>query len=65
MAAWIGANGGTVLAALVLVGAVCLIVRGLLKDKKRGKSSCGCNCAHCPASGACHRINASKTGETR
>jgi hypothetical protein len=26
----------------------------MVKDKKRGKSSCGCNCGCCPNSAACH-----------
>jgi hypothetical protein len=26
----------------------------LIKDKKAGKSSCGCNCSHCAMAGKCH-----------
>ena len=25
----------------------------LIKDKKKGRSSCGCNCGSCPMSGSC------------
>ena len=38
---------GTVIVALVLLAAVGLIVYSMVKDKKKGKSSCGGNCAHC------------------
>ena len=27
---------------------------GFIKDKKAGKSSCGCNCANCAMAGKCH-----------
>ena len=31
----------------VLTAAVGLIVRSMVKDKKAGKSSCGCDCGNC------------------
>ena len=48
------ANMGTILICLVLVAVVALIVRSLVRQKRQGKSSCGCNCAHCAMHGACH-----------
>ena len=39
-------------AALILI--VASIIVGLVKNKKKGKSSCGCNCAHCAMAGSCH-----------
>ena len=51
---------GTVLVGLVLMAAVAAIIRGLLKDKRNGKSSCGGNCAHCGA--ACCRKTEGKAG---
>lgn len=45
-------TGKTYLAvAAAIVG---LIVWSMVKDKKKGKSSCGGNCAHCGA-GCCHK----------
>ncbi len=35
----------------VLVIAVITIVKKMIKDKKAGKSSCGCDCSSC--GGAC------------
>lgn len=55
MFAWIAENIGTILVSAVLVAIVALIVRSLVKNKKKGKSSCGCNCAHCAMAGTCHK----------
>lgn len=55
MLAWITENIGTILISAVLLLVVVLIIRKLVKDKKKGKSSCGCNCAHCTMSGSCHQ----------
>ncbi|MDE6035627.1 MAG: FeoB-associated Cys-rich membrane protein [Ruminococcus sp.] len=46
---------GTVLTGLVLLGVVALIIGGMVKNKKSGKSSCGCGCEHCANSSVCHR----------
>ena len=58
MGAWLASNYGTILVALGLAAAVLAIVRGLIRDKKKGKSSCGCNCAHCAMAGTCHQKKA-------
>lgn len=47
MLAWLWANLSTILVSIVLIVIVCLIIRGMVKDKKNGKSSCGGNCSHC------------------
>lgn len=54
MLAWISANIGTIIICAVLLIIVAAIIIGLVKDKKKGKSSCGCNCAHCAMAGSCH-----------
>ena len=38
---------GTVLVLAVLLVVVGLIVRGMVRDRKQGKSSCGGDCASC------------------
>lgn len=39
---------GTVITAAVLAGIVSLIIKGMIRDKKNGKSlQCGCDCKHC------------------
>ena len=51
---WLAANGVTVLICLGLCALVGLIVFSLIRDRRRGKSSCGCNCSHCAMKGKCH-----------
>ena len=44
---------GTVIVAAVLAAVVGLIIHGMVKDKKSGKSlQCGGDCSHC--GGHCH-----------
>ena len=42
---WFAENLGTIIITLVLAGVV---------QRKKGKSSCGCNCANCAMHGKCH-----------
>ena len=51
---WLAGNLAAILICAALLAAVAAIVAGLIRDRKRGKSSCGCGCAGCPMSGACH-----------
>lgn len=50
---WILANIWTIVVSLILIAIVTLIIIKLIKDKKKGRSSCGCNCGSCPMSGSC------------
>lgn len=52
---WIAQNLGTLLISAVLIAIVTSIIIYLIRQKKRGKSSCGCNCAHCALHGQCHK----------
>ncbi len=54
MLTWIKANLATVIISAVLLVIVAAIIVSIVKDKRRGKSSCGCKCAFCPMSGSCH-----------
>jgi hypothetical protein len=54
MFSWLTANLGTILIVLVLTLIVVGIIVKLRKDKKKGVSSCGGNCAHCALHGTCH-----------
>lgn len=51
---WISANLSTILISIALLAIVVLIIRGLVRQKKQGKSSCGVGCAHCAMHGQCH-----------
>ncbi len=54
MFSFLVANWGTLLIGLLVATAVVLILIKLFRDRKKGSSSCGCNCAQCPSSGMCH-----------
>ena len=41
-----------ILGVLVLI--VAAIIFGIVKGKKKGKSSCGCGCANCALKDKCH-----------
>ena len=45
-------NLSTFLILLVVVVVVGLIIWGMVKDKRAGKSSCGGDCSHCGS--VCH-----------
>ena len=55
MFAWILGNMATIIICAVLIGIVVAIIVSMVKNKRRGKSSCGCGCANCPMSGSCHK----------
>ena len=49
------ANIGTIIVFVVLAIIVGTIIYKMYRDKKQGKSSCGCNCASCPMANECHK----------
>lgn len=51
---WIADNIATIAIciALALIVSGCIIK--LVSDKRKGRSACGCNCAHCSMAGSCH-----------
>ena len=58
MLTWLASHLIDLVLVLVIVLVVCLIVRGMIRDKKAGKSSCGCDCSSC---GCCCGGNAKGT----
>jgi hypothetical protein len=48
------ANFGTIAVLLILLAVLALIAVRIIKNKKKGVSSCGCGCSTCPYSGKCH-----------
>ena len=48
---------GTVIVLLVLAAIIFLIVFSMVRDRKAGKSSCGCKCSCCPMAGQCHKAH--------
>ncbi len=44
----------TILICLALAAVFGLLLWSLIRDKKKGKSSCGCSCSGCAMAGQCH-----------
>lgn len=66
MLAWLSANLVNIALIAVLALVVGWLIRGMIRDKKAGKSSCGGNCASCGACAgcsACGRCAAAKTAQ--
>ena len=57
---WIAENWATLVVGAAVLTIVALAVIHLIRNKKAGKSSCGCGCANCPMSGSCHKAAESK-----
>lgn len=55
MLEWILANLATILICVFLAVVVGLIVFSMVKEKKSGKSSCGCGCSGCAMKDQCHK----------
>lgn len=51
---WLSENLGTIIVAVLLIGVISAVIASLIRDRKKGKSSCGCNCAHCAMAQSCH-----------
>lgn len=52
---WLAQNIATIFICLVLMLIVAAIIFSLVRNKKKGKSSCGGGCKGCLMSGSCHK----------
>ena len=55
MLEFLSANIGTIIVFVVLAIIVGIVIYKMYRDKKKGKSSCGCNCSSCPMANECHK----------
>ncbi len=53
MLSWLAVNWINLVLTAVIVLITTLVIRGMLRDKKAGKSSCGGSCADCGACSGC------------
>ncbi len=53
MLAWLSANLWTVLIVLALILIAGGVIFSMIRNKKNGKSSCGCGCSNCALHGEC------------
>ena len=54
MLEWLYANLANILVLVFVSALIALAVVSMVRDRKAGKSSCGCNCAKCAMAGKCH-----------
>ena len=64
MLTWLSANLINIALVAVLTLIVTLLIRGMIRDRKAGKSSCGGSCASCGACGSCGSCGAANTAQT-
>ena len=62
MLTWLGANLINIVLVAVLGGLIALVIHGMIRDKKAGKSSCGGSCSSCGACGGCGKHTALSSG---
>lgn len=47
--------GGSVAVGAVVLAVIVLIIVKCVKDRRAGKTSCGCDCTGCAGCGCCHK----------
>lgn len=47
--------GGTIAVAIIIALIVSFIIRKLIRDRKNGKSGCGCGCENCAMGDVCKK----------
>lgn len=55
MFSWIAQNISTIIISAVLIAIVAGIIFSMIKNKRAGKTSCGCGCSSCPMGSSCHQ----------
>lgn len=54
MLTWLIDNLSKVLISLALAAVIAAIIAVMIRNQKKGKSSCGCGCSGCSMTGNCH-----------
>ena len=56
MLAWLVSNVVNIVLIAVIAVVCGLVIRGMIRDKKAGKSSCGCDCGSCGSACSQRRV---------
>ncbi|MBQ9949745.1 MAG: FeoB-associated Cys-rich membrane protein [Clostridia bacterium] len=51
---WLTENAANIIIICILCACILLTAVNLIRNKKNGKSSCGCDCNSCPSHENCH-----------
>lgn len=54
MLAWIYQNLATIIISVIILAVVAAIIISMVRNRKKGKTACGCGCSNCPMSTSCH-----------
>lgn len=54
MLLWLRDNISTIIIGVMIFAALAIACGSMIRNKRKGKSSCGCGCSDCALSGACH-----------
>lgn len=57
MMEWIIPNISTIVISLIVLGLVLLVINKMLKDKRKGITSCGTSCSGCAMTGSCKEFS--------
>ncbi len=57
MIEWLKSNWGTLAICAVLIAIAAAIIVITVRNKRKGKHSCGTGCAHCAMCEMCHKKN--------
>ncbi|MGN0459791.1 MAG: FeoB-associated Cys-rich membrane protein [Ruminococcus sp.] len=55
MLEWLMNNISTIIVGMIVLAVIIAIVIRMIKNKKRGKTSCNCGCSGCPMGDSCHK----------
>lgn len=61
---WLKNNAGTIVISILLAAVVILVIVKMIRDKKKGKSSCGCGCSGCAMRDTCHTSSRKERNDT-
>lgn len=54
MMTWLLNNISTIIICIVLIAVIAGIIVYIVRNKRQGKTSCGCGCQNCAMRDSCH-----------
>ncbi|MBQ2557871.1 MAG: FeoB-associated Cys-rich membrane protein [Lachnospiraceae bacterium] len=56
MITWLTENIGTIIVLVIVLACAGFAAWKIVRDRRNGKSSCGCGCANCAMHEMCHKV---------
>lgn len=54
MLLWFLNNIGTIITAVITLAVIGIVIAVMVRDKRKGRTSCGCGCSGCAMREECH-----------